>query len=68
LLRGIEVLPRTDPRGLTYYWVGFRRGPHQPGPDTDVEALDAGNVVVTPLRCDRTDDAAYAGLERALGR
>jgi 5'-nucleotidase len=63
-----EVLPRTDPRGLNYYWVRFLRGRHEREPDSDTEALAAGNVVVTPLRCDRTDDAAYAGLEEALGR
>jgi 5'-nucleotidase len=68
LLHGIDVLARADPRGLTYYWVDFRHHRHEPGPDSDVEALAAGNIVVTPLRCDRTDDAAYAGLERALGR
>jgi 5'-nucleotidase len=68
LIQAIDVLPRTDPRGLTYYWVGFRRGRHEPGADSDIEALEAGNVVVTPLRCDRTDDDAYAGLEQALRR
>jgi 5'-nucleotidase len=68
LIQGIEVLPRTDPRGLTYYWVGFRRGRHEPGPESDIDALEAGNVVVTPLSCDRTDDAAYARLRQALGR
>ena len=68
LIQGVEVLPRTDPRGLTYYWVGFRRGRHEPGPESDIDALAAGNVVVTPLSCDRTDDAAYARLRRALGR
>jgi 5'-nucleotidase len=68
LIQGIDVLPRTDPRGLTYYWVGFRRGRHEAGPDSDVEAIEAGNIVVTPLRCDRTDDAAYAGLDETLRR
>jgi 5'/3'-nucleotidase len=68
LIQGIDVLPRTDPRGLVYYWIGFRRGRHEPGPDSDVKAVAAGNVVVTPLRCDRTDDAAYAALEEALKR
>jgi len=66
LIEGIDVLPRTDPRGFTYYWVGFRRERHEPGLDSDVEALAAGNVVVTPLRCDRTDEAVYAELERSL--
>ena len=68
LIQGIEVLPRTDPRGLTYYWVGFRRGPHEPGPESDIDALEAGKVVVTPLSCDRTDDAAYARLQQSFGR
>jgi 5'-nucleotidase len=68
LIQAIDVLPRTDPRGLTYYWVGFRRGRHEPGPDSDVEALEAGNVVVTPLRCDRTDNAAYSRLQKSLGQ
>jgi 5'-nucleotidase len=68
LIQGIEVLPRTDPRGLTYYWVGFRRGRHEPGPESDIDALAAGNIVVTPLSCDRTDGAAYARLRQALER
>jgi 5'-nucleotidase len=68
LIDGVDVLPRTDPRGLTYYWVGFRRGRHDPTPDSDIEVLGAGNIVVTPLRCDRTDDAAYAGLQKTLGQ
>jgi 5'-nucleotidase len=68
LIQGIDVLPRTDPRGLTYYWVGFHRGRHEAGPDSDVEAIEAGNIVVTPLRCDRTDDDAYAGLDETLRR
>jgi 5'-nucleotidase len=68
LIQGIDVVPRIDPRGFTYYWVGFRRGRHDPGPDSDIEALAAGKVVVTPLRCDRTDDDAYALLRAALAR
>jgi 5'-nucleotidase len=68
LIQGINVLERTDPRGFGYYWVGFRRGRHEPGSDSDIEALEAGNVVVTPLRCDRTDDADYRALQQALDR
>jgi 5'-nucleotidase len=64
----VEALPRSDPRGFAYYWVRFRRGRHEPGPDSDTEALAAGKVVVTPLRCDRTDDAAYSLLKEALAR
>jgi 5'-nucleotidase len=62
----VETLPRTDPRGLTYYWVKFRRGRPEPAPESDIEALAAGKVVVTPLRCDRTDDEAFDLLRSAL--
>jgi 5'-nucleotidase len=68
LIQGLQVETRTDPRGLTYHWISFRRGPRDQGPESDVEALHAGNIVVTPLRYDRTDEEAYAMLERVLPR
>jgi 5'-nucleotidase len=68
LIQGLQVEPRTDPRGLTYHWISFRRGPRDQGPESDVEALQAGNIVVTPLRYDRTDEEAYAILAKALPR
>jgi 5'-nucleotidase len=64
----MDVEARTDPRGFTYYWVSFRRGERDQGPESDVAALNAGNVVVTPLRYDRTDEEAYALLARSLPR
>jgi 5'-nucleotidase len=64
----MDVEARTDPRGLTYYWVGFRRGERDQGPESDIEALNAGRITVTPLRYDRTDDEAYAILGRSLPR
>jgi 5'-nucleotidase len=67
-VQGMNVEPRTDPRGLTYYWVGFRRGERDQGPESDIEALNSGRVVVTPLRYDRTDEEAYAVLARSLPR
>ena len=68
LIQGLQVETRTDPRGLTYHWISFRRGPRDQGPDSDVEALNAGKIVVTPLRYDRTDDEAYAVLSKVLPR
>jgi 5'-nucleotidase len=67
-VEGMEVEPRTDPRGFTYYWVSFRRGDRNQGPESDIAALNAGRVVVTPLRYDRTDEDAYAMLARSLPR
>jgi 5'-nucleotidase len=67
-VQGMDVEARTDLRGLTYYWVGFRRGERDQGPESDIEALNSGRVVVTPLRYDRTDEDAYALLARSLPR
>src|SRR5207245_6029051 len=68
LIQGLQVETRTDPRGLTYHWISFRRGPREQGPESDIDALNAGRVVVTPLRYDRTDEEAYAMLAKALPR
>jgi 5'-nucleotidase len=67
-VEGMEVEARVDPRGYTYYWVSFRRGERDQGPESDIEALNGGKVVVTPLRYDRTDEEAYAVLTRLLPR
>ena len=68
LIQGLQVETRTDPRGLTYHWISFRRGPRDQGPESDVEALAAGHIVVTPLRYDRTDEDAYTLLAKVLPR
>ena len=67
-VEGMDVEARTDPRGFIYYWVSFRRGDRDQGPESDVAALNAGRVVVTPLRYDRTDEEAYAALAQSLPR
>jgi len=68
LLQGMHVETRTDPRDISYHWISFRRGPREQGPESDIEALDAGRIVVTPLRYDRTDEDAYELLAKALPR
>lgn len=45
---------RVDPRGFPYYWLAMGRLPHQPMPDTDLDAIEAGFVTVTPLHLDLT--------------
>lgn len=59
---------RVDPRGFPYYWLAMGRLPHQPMPDTDLDAIEAGFVTVTPLHLDLTHResmdrlrGAYAG-------
>jgi 5'-nucleotidase len=68
LIQGMQVETRTDPRGLTYHWVSFRRAPREQGAESDVEAVRSGCIAVTPLRYDRTDEEAYEALARALPR
>ncbi|KTF68548.1 5'/3'-nucleotidase SurE [Sphingomonas sp. HT-1] len=59
---------RVDPRGFPYYWLAMGRLQHQPMPDTDLDAIEAGFVTVTPLHLDLTHResmdrlrGAYAG-------
>jgi 5'-nucleotidase len=59
------------PRGRTHYWLGADEWPESPAPDTDVGALAAGCVSVTPLRTELTDEAALArlaGLAETISR
>ena len=65
---GMHVDIRTDPRGMAYYWLNFRRGDIEQGPESDYRAMRAGKIVVTPLRYDRTDNDAYADLAAQLPR
>lgn len=68
MIAGMNVDTRVDPRGMSYHWLGFRRGDRPQGPESDYSALRAGKIVVTPLRYDRTDDEAYADLAGKLPR
>lgn len=68
MLAGMVVETRTDPRGMVYHWLNFRRGDREQGPESDYDAMRAGKIVVTPLRYDRTDEDAYQALAEKLPR
>jgi len=53
----LRVDQRHDGRGNPYYWIGFEMPATKevPGEGTDLAALAANYVSVTPLRLDRTD-------------
>jgi len=68
MVAGMHVDTRTDPRGMSYHWLNFRRGDRQQAPESDYDALRAGKIVVTPLRYDRTDEDAYLALAEKLPR
>ena len=53
---------RVDPRGRPYYWIGGDAPTGIPEEGTDVGALAAGFVSITPLQLDMTMYAAIPAL------
>jgi 5'-nucleotidase len=55
----LKIDERRDGRGNPYYWIGFERTAMMDAPaaGSDLAALAARYVSVTPLRLDRTDEA-----------
>jgi 5'-nucleotidase len=65
-IKGIRTVPqniaaykdtydrRVDPRGRVYFWSGPDFSCPQPHPDSDVDALGAGYITVTPLQFNLT--------------
>ena len=58
---------RIDPRGRPYYWIGEMRYVNGNVPGTDVAAVDAGAIAVTPLHLDMTHGPTEARLRNAFG-
>jgi 5'-nucleotidase len=52
----MRIEERRDGRNIPYYWLMFQRAGFTPGEGTDLEALAAQQVSVTPLRIDLTDE------------
>jgi 5'-nucleotidase len=64
---GENIIEKIDPRGRPYFWIG---GIHvdTPSEGTDLTAVAAGYVSITPLHLDLTDYRALADLEKLAGR
>jgi len=54
---------RIDPWGREYYWMTGSPPPRQSGAETDLSALAAGLVTLTPLHYDMTQHAALAQMQ-----
>ena len=52
--RLLDYLKRVDPQHNPYYWIGGEAPTGQPEEGTEVGALQAGYVSVTPLQMDMT--------------
>jgi 5'-nucleotidase len=66
LVKRIDVVTRTDPRGFDYHWLTFQRGPRQDMPDSEASVVAAGGISVTPLQFERTSESALAELALAM--
>lgn len=64
----LKIDSRRDGRGNPYYWIGFEKlaAIEVPAEGTDLAALAANFVSVTPLRLDRTDMVFSEKLKDAL--
>lgn len=57
------LVPRADPRGRPYYWIGGDAPTGVPEPGTDIGALSAGYVSITPVQLDLTAYQHMAELQ-----
>jgi 5'-nucleotidase len=62
----MRIEERRDGRGFPYYWLMIQRGEIRFNEGTDLAAMAACQIAVTPLRLDLTDDAELARLEGAF--
>ena len=59
---------RKDPRGISYFWIGFRRERQEAAAGSDLRAVFEGKISVTPLHLDRTHEASRHSLATALSQ
>jgi 5'-nucleotidase len=64
---GDQIVERLDPRGERYVWIGAVREDAAVRPGTDLAAIAADFISVTPIHLDMTYRPAFAALETALG-
>jgi len=57
-----DIVKREDPRGGVYYWIGGDEPGHVPESGTDFEAIERGQVSVTPLHRDLTHHTALDAI------
>jgi 5'-nucleotidase len=66
-IRAIGIDSRIDLRNKPYYWLNFNRVGGEQDDDSDIAALRAKAVSITPLKADRTDELALRLVEERLG-
>ena len=64
----MRVEERRDGRGFPYFWLMFQRGPYEQAEGTDLAALAAKKISITPLRLDLTDHDSRLRFEEAFAK
>ncbi len=59
----LRIDQRNDGRGFPYYWIGFKHAVEDFVAGTDLHAIEAGYISVTPLQLDLTDYKTLAQLQ-----
>ncbi len=67
-LQSTEIVERTDVRERAYYWIGLRRHETVPPEDSDLGAVHAGRISVTPLHLNLTEHAVLKKMREKLGQ
>jgi 5'-nucleotidase len=63
---GDELVERQDPRGRNYYWIGAMRSEDVGERGSDLAAVNAGAISVTPLYMNLTHEPTLRRLKRAF--
>lgn len=63
---GDHIAQAFDPRGRAYYWIGKKHIAEDAAGDSDVAAVSAGAISVTPIDLDFTDRETLGALARTL--
>ncbi len=66
-VKGIDVTPVNDPHGETWFWIRVEHGPLAVPADSELAAINAGYISVTPLTYERTDWQTRDALREQLG-
>jgi 5'-nucleotidase len=62
----LSIDERVDGRGNPYFWLAFAKARFEPGHGTDLKAIADGQISVTPLRLDLTDEPTLTRFAQAL--
>ncbi len=63
----LEIHQRIDAREQPYYWIGFRPVKGKPRRNSDLGAVEAGYIAISPLHLNLTEKRALKSLKAAMG-